>query len=475
MDIFNISLTDENLLRGIDFVNHLVDAYNQRANDEKNEEARKTDEFVNERLAKVDAELTSSDAAWENSKKNFQITTPEVDAQEALTKKSTYEAQLVAIGTELQLHDYLSEYVNDPANLYEIIPAGMVGGAGSESGSLAASGGIAGTASLLTQHNTLVNQRKDLLKSVSEMSPQLQRVNQSIQELQPAIQTALKRDRQQIVMRQNTLMREYGKYSGRIGNAPQMERVLTEIGRQREIKQGVYLVMLQKREETAMELANTTDKGKLIDPPTADPASTKPQKKMILLVALFLGALLPMGILYLLQMFKQKIDTRQELEAATRIPVLTEIPHKDSDEAIRNLRTNLLLNLKENQKAILVASQNEADGKTFIAQHLAESLNAIGKKTLLIDGDLRKSNRGGHPADILAGEAFAKQIAEAKTANDYVIFDSPAMSQYADAYQLATFADATLFVVKAGKTAKSAIETLNVDNKLPNVMLTFSK
>ena len=479
MDIFNISLTDENLLRGIDFVNHLVDAYNQRANDEKNEEARKTDEFVNERLAKVDAELTSSDAAWENSKKNFQITTPEVDAQEALTKKSTYEAQLVAIGTELQLHDYLSEYVNDPANLYEIIPAGMVSGAGagSESGSLAASGGTAGTASLLTQHNSLVNQRKDLLKSVSEMSPQLQRVNQSIQELQPAIQTALKRDRQQIVMRQNTLMREYGKYSGRIGNAPQMERVLTEIGRQREIKQGVYLVMLQKREETAMELANIVDKGKLIDPPTVDPASTKPQKKMILLVALFLGALLPMGILYLLQMFKQKIDTRQELEAATRIPVLTEIPLQDNGDAIRNLRTNLLLNLKENQKAILVASQNEADGKTFIAQHLAESLNAIGKKTLLIDGDLRKNTSAisHHPSDILAGEAFAKQIAEAKTANDYVFFDSPAMSQYADAYQLATFADATLFVVKAGKTAKSAIETLNVDNKLPNVMLTFNK
>ena len=72
-------MTDENLLRGIDFVNHVVDAYNQRANDEKNEEARKTDEFVNARLAKIDAELGSSDAAWENSKKNFQITTPEVD------------------------------------------------------------------------------------------------------------------------------------------------------------------------------------------------------------------------------------------------------------------------------------------------------------------------------------------------------------------------------------------------------------
>ena len=121
----NISLADENLMRGIDYVNALVEAYNQRANDEKNEEARKTEEFVNNRLSKIDTELGSSDAAWENSKKNFQITTPEVDAQEALTKKGEYETRLVAIGTELQLHDFLSEYVNNPANLYEIIPAGI--------------------------------------------------------------------------------------------------------------------------------------------------------------------------------------------------------------------------------------------------------------------------------------------------------------------------------------------------------------
>ena len=490
MNILSISLEDENLMRGIDFVNSLVAAYNQRANDEKNEEAMKTDDFVNKRLAKVDAELGSSDAAWENTKKNFQITTPEVDAEEALTKKSAYEAQLVAVGTELQLHDYLSEYVNDPANLYEIIPAGISsaasvgvsaeGGASATSSSSSASGS-AGTASLLTQHNTLVNQRKELMKSVSEMSPQLQRVTQSIQELHPVIKTALKRDRQQIVMRQNALQREFSRYSGRIGSAPQMERVLTEIGRQREIKQGVYLVMLQKREEAAMELANTTDKGRLIDSVEGDPQSAKPQKKMVLLVALFLGALLPMGILYLLQMFKQKVDTRQELEAITRCPVLAEIPSLDSSEAIRNLRTRLLLNLKEGQKTILVASQYDADGKTFIAQHLTDSLTAIGKKALLINADLRSSNLKSPTsnlkpaADILGGEEFAKQVAQAKAANDFVVFDSPALSQYADAYQLATFADVTLFVVKAGHTKKSDIEALNADTKLPNVMFTINK
>ena len=437
----------------------------------------------------VDAELSSSDAAWENSKKNFQITTPEVDAQEALTKKSEYEAQLVAIGTELQLHDYLSDYINNSSNLFELIPVGLNASLGSGESTGSASDGNAANSSLIARHNSLVSQRKDLLKSVSEMSPQVQRLTESIRELHPDIQLAMKRQRESIVMQKRTLEREYGKYSGRISTAPQMERVLTEIGRQREIKQGVYLVMLQKREETAMELANVTDKGRLIDPPAADSASGKPQKKMVLLVALFLGALLPMGILYLLQMFKIKIDTRQELEALTKLPILAEITSTGSDEAIRNLRTNLLLNLKDGQKTILVASANDGDGKTFIAQQLADSLTAIGKKATLINGDLRslRSTEGRllpegrknlttdqHPADVFASQEFAKQMEEAKSANDYVILDSPALSQYADALQLAQFADATLFIAKAGKTKKSDLESITSNTNLPNPLIVFN-
>lgn len=472
----NISLADENVLRGIDYVNALVDAYNQRANDEKNAEARKTDEFVNARLAMVDAELGSSDAAWENSKKNFQITTPEVDAQEAMTKKGEYEAKLVAIGTELQLHDYLSEYVNNPANLYEIIPAGISSSAamGSETGAGVSS---SGSAALFAQHNTLVNQRRELLKSVSEMSPQIQRVNQSIKELQPVLKTALKRDRQSILMRQNTLQREYGKSMGRIGSAPKMERVLTEIGRQREIKQAVFLLMLQKREETAMELANITDKGKLIDPPAPELGSNKPQKKMVLLVALFLGALIPVGILYLLQMFKTKIDTRQELEAATKLPILAELTAANADEAIRTLRTNLLLNIKEDQKVLLVASANKGDGKSFVAKKLEESLVAIGKSVALINGDMRSLSlsKGQHAADILASPAFAKEVASAKSSNDFVILDSPALGEYNDALQLASYADATLYIVKAGKTQKDDVEALHSNNNIPNPFIVFNK
>ena len=459
----NISLTDENVLRGIDYVNALVDAYNQRANDEKNAEARKTDEFVNARLAMVDAELGSSDAAWENSKKNFQITDPQVDAEEVMTKKGEYEAQMVSFGTQIQLQDYLNEYINNPANLYELIPVnvGVYGG---------------DALPMVSQHNALINQRRELLKSVSEKSPMVQKLTQSIQELHPNIQTAMKRDRQSLMIKKNTVESQYNKYMGRVSSAPKQERVLTEIGRQREIKQAVFLLMLQKREETAMELANITDKGKLIDPPAPEPGSNKPQKKMVLLVALFLGALLPVGILYLLQMLKTKIDTRQELESATKLPILAELTHATADEATRTLRTNLLLNIKENQKVLLIASANKGDGKSFVAKKLEESMVAIGKSVALINGDMRSLSlsKGQHAADILASPAFAKEVATAKSSNDFVILDSPAMGEYNDALQLASYADATLYVVKAGKTQKADVETLNSNNNIPNPLIVFN-
>ena len=460
----NISLTDEYVLRGIDYVNALVDAYNQRANDEKNAEARKTDEFVNARLAMVDAELGSSDAAWENSKKNFQITDPQVDAEEVMTKKGEYEAQMVSFGTQIQLQDYLNEYINNPANLYELIPVnvGVYGG---------------DALPMVSQHNALINQRRELLKSVSEKSPMVQKLTQSIQELHPNIQTAMKRDRQSLMIKKNTVESQYNKYMGRVSSAPKQERVLTEIGRQREIKQAVFLLMLQKREETAMELANITDKGKLIDPPAPELGSNKPQKKMVLLVALFLGALLPVGILYLLQMLKTKIDTRQELESATKLPILAELTPATAEEAIRTLRTNLLLNIKENQKVLLIASANKGDGKSFVAKKLEESMVAIGKSVALINGDMRSLSlsKGQHAADILASPAFAKEVATAKSSNDFVILDSPAMGEYNDALQLASYADATLYVVKAGKTQKADVETLNSNNNIPNPFIVFNK
>lgn len=482
-NMLSITMTDENVMRGIDFINNLVDAYNKRANDEKNEEARKTDEFVNARLARVDAELGASDADWERYKKQFQITQPEVDAEEVMAKKSLYETQLVEIGTQLQLHDYLNEYVNDPANLYEIIPLSIgTNGVSSKSGDNSAV--ATQSASLISQHNSLVSQRRDLLKSMSDKAPQVQRVTESINELHPVIKTAMKRDRQSILMKRSNVEREYGRYMGRVGSAPQQERVLTEIGRQREIKQGVYLVMLQKREETAIELANVTDKGRLVDATSMVKNSAKPRKLMTLSVALLLGLFLPIFIIIIYILFKDRIDTRKDIEFISKSSVLGEIPLSEPSEAIRILRTNLLSQLEDNQKVILVTSASQYDGKSFVANKLAESLLQIGKKVLLLDLNLRGGESGIssylpelknlHPADLFARVEFANLMIELKSQFDYVLVDTPELDKYADAYQIAKFADVTCYVIKVGASSKNAINNLNKESRLPNIMFVLN-
>lgn len=303
-DMAYIIMEDESVVRGIDLINHLAEVFNRFTNNEKNEEAQKTEEFVNERLAKIDMELGASDDAWENSKKSFQITNPTVDAQEVIEKKSIYESKMVEIGTQLQLHDYLSDYINNPDNLFEIIPVGLGIFEDTSAGMDVTSS--TSQSSLIAQHNGYVNQRKQLLKSMSDKAPEVQRLTESIRELHPILQTAMRRGRQNILMKREAAQREYNKYMGRVNTAPKMERVLTEIGRQREIKQEVYLMLLQKREETAMTLANTTDKCKLIDDTLMVKKSNHPKKSIVLLAAFVLGLIFPMPIFFFRLVFNSK-------------------------------------------------------------------------------------------------------------------------------------------------------------------------
>lgn len=457
--ILNITLKDENVLRGIDFVNHLVEVYNRRANEDKNEELMRTDEFVNERLAKVDAELGSSDTDWENYKTKFRITDPKADAQETMTMRSGYETKLVEIDAQLRIMDDLISFVNNPANRYAPIPSGI----GLDKSSP--------TNSVTEKYNESVLERNRLLKSLNEQAPQVQLLTKTIDDMFPAVLSALRQSRQAIELQRQSVEREYMKYQGRVGSAPGMERVLTDIGRQREIKQAVYLVMLQKREQTAMELVNTTEKGKLIDETQPEAGSATPKKKVVLLAALFLGVLIPFGILFLLRMMKSEVETRQDVESLTSLPIVGEIPPGDSGEAIRNLRTNLLRSLKPDQKVILFVSETDGDGKTYLAERLDDTLKSIFKKSIYLNADLRKSPNDQHPSDVLASADFAARIEQAKANNDYVILDSPSISRYYDAYQLAQFADATLFVVKSGVTKKAVLSSLDKESRLPNISL----
>ena len=476
-DVVKISIQENNYLRGIEFINALVDRYNKRINEQKDEEVRRTEEFVNDRMAKLDMELGASDDDWQHYKEDKKIIDPESEAEMVMTKKEESEMKLLDMNVQLALHDYQAEYINDPANLYKVYPEGSNGGGAASSSSGGSSGASAAggqSSSSIGRHNDLVIQRDDMLKSMSEKAPQIQRINEKIKELQPTILLELNRNRQQMLIQRKPIERELSKAVNRFSQAPKMEREMTDIERQREIKQGVYISMLQKREEIAADLARSMKKGQLIDDPMISGTGlTKPE--FVLLGGGLLGLALPIGFLFLFQMFKSKIDTKQELEETSKLPILSEVFLTNNDDAIRTLRTNLLYDLKEDQKVIMLASQNKGDGKTYLAQRLVDSLTQIGKKAQYLNLNLREDRaKATQAADILAGADVAKEIETLKAANDYLILDTPELGKYADIYQVAQFADATIFVVKAESTEKSAVKEVAKDARIPNPMLVLN-
>ena len=512
--ILHLTLRDESMIRGMEFITRLVAIYNRRGKEDVDEQNRKTDQFVNDRLAKINVELGLSDDDYQHSKEKYQITDAASDASEALEKKNQYEEQLIQIGIQLQLQDYMNEFVQNPANIYEVIP--VVGG-GMSYGSMG--GTSVGGGQALSRHNTLAFQRKELLKSMSEKAHQVQRVTELIEELRPTLLTELSRTRQALVIQRQSVEREYKKAMERIGSAPRIERVFTDIERLREIKQGVYIVMLQKREELAMNRIDATNKGKLIEKVQVNGGSDLPKRNFILMIALVMGIAIPFFAILLLFFLKNKVETRNDLEKLTKFPVLGEIPTVNNEEALRTLRTNLLLHLKENQKTILVTSNVVGDGKTFTAIHLAEGLARLDKKVVLCDLNLRRpgvakalsiTDKSGvsellnnghlivsdvlsqimkadgfdvlvagkpsqvHPSDLLARESLIQLMEILKSQYDYVIIDTPALEGCSDTYQIATQADATCLVVKADHTLKSDIKNLDKLNRLPDKMMIFN-
>ena len=491
----NLAMKDESILRGYDYINCLVEEYNTFSTEEKHKEVSKYDQFVKERLAMVDRDLGLNDEDWEKYKKHYQVTDLRLDAEELMGKKSTYESQLVNFGIQQQLLDYLSEYVNDPANLYELIPVNV--------------GVYSGDAvSMISRHNELVSSRKMLLKSVTEQSTQVKLTTQLIDELHPVIQTALKRDRESLILRKRVAEREYNKSMSRVSVAPEQERALTEVGRQRKVKEGVYLSLLQKREENAMDLINSVDKGRLIDM-VQYKRKVKPRVLIVLALSLVMGVLLPFVVISLRRWLRGTIKSVEDLEGLTMLPILGEVPYDEThmDEAFICIRSNLLHHLGHNRKVILVTSDDQGDGKTYHAIRLAKSLSETGKRVvicdlnfrnpsvskefgmhqgtglgqLLVNDDLTKEkvmsvlvkstssqfdvlvageSLNIHPANLLARGSLEIVMDILKQSFDFVVLDTPAIGKYSDVL-IDGLADVTYYICCSGKTPKTSVVRLN--------------
>jgi capsular exopolysaccharide synthesis family protein len=528
-DIAMVTLTDKNIQRGMDFLRHLADCYNRQANADKNEIALRTEEFINDRMSRINEQLGSTEGQIERFKQQSGMTGLTVDASQAVQMSNEYSARLSDANSQIQMLDYLREHVNNPKNKYQIIPSnvGLTDGASIQ---------------LIASYNKAVQDRNRLLTAASEQAPQVQTLTETIEDLESSIKTALLQARRSADIQRQGIASEYDKYQGRISSAPVQERVLNQIGRQQDVKSGVYLLLLQKREENSIALAATADKGKLIDEPLYE-GKVSPKKLLIIAGALFLSFVLPLVIIWIISLFRYKIEGHEDVARLTDMPIIADVAvanddvktsagivvHENKntqmDEIFRSLRTNIQFMLKEGEKNILFTSNTSGEGKTFCAANLATSFALLGKKVILCGLDIRKPALGRlfgisdtglgitslltkdhvtetdlqgqivksgtndnldlllagpvppNPTELLARDTF-RQVVELLQQNyDYVIFDTAPVGLVTDTLQIAAHAHVCVLVCRADYTPKSSFGLLNnlaKEGKLPNACVVLN-
>ncbi len=390
----NMQLNDRNIQRGIDYLRQLVICYNRQANEDKNEIAIRTEAFVNDRLEKINSELNSTEGQLENYKKRNRLVELKVDAKESVTNLSSYEQKLNEAATQISLINSLIQFAERPGNKYQVLPSNI--GLRDEA-----------SISLINDYNKVALERNRLLRTASESSPVVEELTSQLKDMNSSIRMALSQAKRNLEIQRNAVASQYGQYNQEVSRTPEQERILTQIGRQQEVKSGLYLMLLQKREENSISLAATADKGKLVELPQYV-GKVSPKTNIILLLGLILGIAIPSLVLYLLQFFRYRIEGHDDVEALTDIPIIADVAvaneaaktradivvheneNNQMEEIFRSMRTNLQFMMKPEDKVIMFTSSTSGEGKTFNAANLAISFALLGKKVVLVGLDIRK-------------------------------------------------------------------------------------
>ena len=393
--IAQLQLTDEVPQRSLDYLRQLAIVYNRQANEDKNIVALRTEKFINSRLQKINAELGKTEGQLQNYKQQNGMVELKLNAGNAVTNQNESELKLADMQTQIELFGTIAQEVESSSrNLSQVIPSNV--GLDDQS-----------STSLINKYNELVLERNRLLRSASENSPVVEPLTAQIRELNGNIRRAIAAARQNLQIQRDALAAQVSKFNEQVAETPQQERMLTQIGRQQEVKSGLYLMLLQKREENSISLAATADKGKLIDDPQLD-GKISPRSSIILLIALLIGLAIPALIIFLQQLFRYKIEGHEDVVRLTKLPIIADVAiasntakgkadivvhenqNNQMEEIFRSMRTNLQFMLHEGQKVVLFTSSTSGEGKTFTAANLSVSFGLLGKKVILVGLDIRR-------------------------------------------------------------------------------------
>ncbi len=524
--VLNISLNDQDINRGMDYLRQLVICYNGQANEDKNEIAAKTEEFINDRLAKISTELSSTDGALENFKRNNKVIELQLSAQSLAANTSNFEQKLNDANTQISLINSLIAFANRPGNKHQVLPSNV--GLQDQS-----------STSLINEYNKTALERNRLLRTASESSPVVSELTARLDDMSSSIEQALIQARKGLIIERDAIKSQLGQYTGEITKAPEQERILTQIGRQQEVKSGLYLMLLEKREENSISLAATADKGKLIESPQFA-GKVSPKGSIIMLIALLLGVAIPSVIIYIINFFRYRIEGHEDVAKLTKLPIIADIvmasesaktkadivvhenQNNQMEEIFRSMRTNIQFMLKENENIIMFTSSTSGEGKTFTAANLSVSFALLGKKVILVGLDIRKprlaelfeinNHHNGitplltmeeptwedieeqtlpsgindnlsllmagpippNPSELVSRPSLSKIFDILKQHYDYVLIDTAPVGLVTDTLQVGKYCNISVYICRADYTPKASFNLINSlaeEGKLPNMCI----
>ena len=518
--IILLSIVTSNTSEGKAFLQELINQHTKDAIIDKNEISKNTLDFINERITYITRELTDVEQDVSSFKSSNKIFDLALNTSSFLESEKQNQKLLSENNIQLKLTEFISEHLKD-AKSNELLPYNI---------------GISNTAidNLISNINNIILERNKLLIRSSINNPIVSNLEEQISNLKSNLKESLISQKNSLKIKNKELTREQNILQTKLTSAPSQEKDFREFARQQQIKETLYLFLLQKREETAISEAVTISNIKIIDPPYSDEKATSPKKQLIYIIAFMLGLIIPIGIIYIINLFDTKIHNNSEI-LNLGIPYIGDIPITDSKsklvvglaerssvaEAFRLLRTNvnfLIPSAKNSAKSIFITSTISNEGKSFIALNLAATLGLSGKKVALLGLDLRapkilqyineKKTIGitsfivdssisvndisikipeienltiipsgpipPNPAELLMSDRLSDLFTEVKEQFDYIVVDTAPVGLVADSLLLNKYADMFIYVARANfldKRLLNIAESLYDESKLKNMSI----
>ncbi|WP_313028343.1 polysaccharide biosynthesis tyrosine autokinase [Soonwooa sp.] len=506
--VVGLSIEESNIEKGEAYINRLVDAFNQDAIIDKNSESQKTIEFIDSRIGIIAKELGEVEDQKERFKKENKITDIVEEAKLNLETSTKTRLDLVGVDTQLELNNSLINYLQKQGS-NQVLPSAI----GLNNPTASAN---------ISIYNDLIMQRNRLLENATPQNPAVVDLTKQISNVKNAVIDNLYKNKANIEALRNQLQSELQNTSSKISRVPTQEKMFRSIERQQSIKESLYLILLQKREESAIALANTTPKAKIVDYAYPSEKPVAPKKLIVLLLAMVGGFAIPFALIYIKELLNDKIRSKHDLEKYTNTSIIGELPSvvkggaevvQPNDlsplaEAFRILITNLnfMLPRKDKGKVVFVTSSVKGEGKTFTSVNLALTLASPKVKVIIIGADIRNpqlqrynTSRKGfeglteylydsskntkdithvstfnpdldviysgsippNPTELLSNGRIEQLIESLKPHYEYIIVDTAPLMLVTDSLLFSYLSDVTLYVTRSGYTEKNIISFAN--------------